>query len=225
MLGYLNKVNKVDIYDVKGKEFVGFGRIIEGFDFSDLINYMEEETEIRIGNNYVASVEELEKYPIKKEIENILYGGMQIQIGYCNGTNSTYNGFEYHKGSETLIAVTDLMLVLAHKNQIINNKISVNSAKVFYVPKGTAIELYQTTLHLSPCKTNYDGYKSIIILPKGTNEELSEEEKEIIKKSNDPESKLLLKRNKWVIAHPDREQLISQGAYPGVIGENIKLRF
>ncbi len=37
---------------------------------------------------------------------------MPIQIGYCNGRNTTYNGFEYHKGSEINIAVTDFMLVL-----------------------------------------------------------------------------------------------------------------
>ena len=34
---------------------------------------------------------------------------------------------------------------------------------------------------------------------------------------------LLLQRNKWVIAHPAREPLIRQGAYPGVTGENKEL--
>ena len=39
------------------------------------------------------------------------------------------------------------------------------------------------------------------------------------------EAKLLLQRNKWVIAHPEREPLIKQGAWPGVLGENRELKY
>ena len=39
------------------------------------------------------------------------------------------------------------------------------------------------------------------------------------------EERLLLQRNKWVIAHPDREPLIKQGAYPGLLGENKELYY
>ncbi|MBQ7739965.1 MAG: DUF4867 family protein, partial [Eubacterium sp.] len=34
-----------------------------------------------------------------------------------------------------------------------------------------------------------------------------------------------LQKNKWVIAHKDREPLIKQGAYAGLIGENKELKF
>ncbi|GKU85175.1 hypothetical protein NCCP28_45710 [Niallia sp. NCCP-28] len=30
-------------------------------------------------------------------------------------------------------------------------------------------------------------------------------------------------KNKWLIAHPEREQLINKGAHPGIKGENIKV--
>ena len=39
------------------------------------------------------------------------------------------------------------------------------------------------------------------------------------------ENKLLLQKNKWVIAHPEREPLIKQGAFPGLIGENKELKY
>ena len=42
---------------------------------------------------------------------------------------------------------------------------------------------------------------------------------------SNPESKLLLQRNKWVIAHPQREPLIKQGAHPGLLGENKELHY
>ncbi len=61
---------------------------------------------------------------------------MPIQIGYCNGRNTTYNGFEYHKGSEINIAVTDFMLVLGHTWEIKDNTYRIEDAKVFFCGKG-----------------------------------------------------------------------------------------
>ena len=217
----LNQVNDVPVLSVNSPEFASYGRIVTGYDFSNLIKYMENEAPIpENGNVYIASVPEMEQDPVKAHMQNVLYGGMPIQIGYCNGRNTTYNGFEYHKGSEINIAVTDFMLVLGHTWLIKDNTYRVEDAQVFFVEKGTAIEMYQTTLHLSPCRTCDEGFKDIVVLPEGTNtpwphgEDLPE-----------GEARLLLQRNKWVIAHPEREPLIRQGAFPGLLGENKALNY
>lgn len=224
LLEKLNQCNDVPIVSVTDSSFQSYGRILSGYDWTELMNYMDLETQIPLeGNQYVASVPDMEKLSVKNLIEGTLYGGMTIQIGYCNGRNTTYNGFEYHKGSEINIAVTDFMLVLGHSYDIVDNHYRNEDARVFFVPKGTAIEMYQTTLHLSPLRVNDEGYKDIVILPRGTNTPLSEEEKFI--KSSDPEAVLLLQRNKWVIAHPLREPLIRQGAFAGIIGENKELYY
>lgn len=220
MLERLNNVNDVEVYSVESREFLPYGRVLSGYDFSDLLEFMENNTEIpENGNVYVPSVPEMEECPIFKTVKNTLFGESEIQIGYCNGRNTTYNGFEYHKSPEINIAVTDFMLVLGHSYEIENNTYTPEQAKVFFVPKGTAIEMFGTTLHLSPCRTSDEGFKDIVILPKGTNTPL--ESKEI----TDDESKLLLQKNKWVIAHPEREPLIKQGAVAGVIGENKELKY
>ncbi len=229
LLTALNNCNDVPIYSVEDPIFKSFGRVLQGYDFSALMTYLEQSTEIPAeGNVYVASVTEMEELPIAALVATDVYGGMPIQIGYCNGRNSTYNGFEYHKGSEINVAVTDFMLVLGHSYDIVNNTIDVSQATVFFVPKGTTIEMYQTTLHLSPLKVTDAGFKGVVILPKGTNSPLTEEEKQtrnqmIAQKDGDPEATLLLQRNKWVIAHPEREPLMRQGACGGVTGENKEL--
>lgn len=224
-LEHLNKVNDIPVYSVDSKEFSTYGNIIEGYDFSQLINYMEENTKIpENGNIYFPSIPEMESFEIKNILQAAFYGGMPIQIGYCNGRNSTFNGFEYHKGSEINIAVTDFMLSLGHTWEICDNHYDNKNAKVFFVKKGTAIEMFQTTLHLSPLKTCDEGFKALVVLPAGTNTPLTEKEKALLKKNN-PEEKLLLQRNKWVIAHPEREPLIKQGAFPGIIGENKEMKF
>lgn len=221
LLEKLQKKNDVLIQSVASDSFKPFGRMIAGYDFSEIISFAENRTDIPPkGNTYIPSVEGMEQLKIFNCIQTTFYGGMPIQIGYCNGKNSTYNGFEYHKGSEINIAVTDFMLVLGHTWEMKDNTYQVENAKVFYVEKGSAIEIYQTTLHLSPCKVCEEGFKDIVILPLGTNTALTEN-----KHHYEQEDKILLLKNKWVIAHPDREPLMKQGAFPGLIGENKKLNY
>ncbi len=222
MIEHLREVNDVEIHSIFDPEFKPFGNIVSGYDFSGLAKYMKENTDIpESGNIYVASVEDMEKYPVFEEVKDEIYGGMPIQCGYCNGRNSTYNGFEYHKGSEINVAITDFMLVLGHTWLIADDgTYKVEDATVFFVPEGTAIEMYQTTLHLSPCKVTDEGFKGIVILPRGTNTPLEKKPK-----NRDGENKLLLQKNKWVISHPEREPLIKQGAFPGLLGENKELKY
>lgn len=224
LLEALNQCNDVEILSVNNEAFTSYGRVLKGYDVEEMISYMENETMIpEEGNFYTASDEKLESMDIVTELKNTVYGGMDIQVGYCNGKNSTYNGFEYHKGSEVNIAVNDFVLVLGHSYDICNNTYVVEQAKVFFVPKNTVIEMYQTTLHLSPLKVSEQGFKDVVILPKGTNTPLTEEEKKQAINDVDLEQRLLLQRNKWVIAHPEREPLIRQGACPGVVGENKEI--
>lgn len=221
LLERLNAANDVPVLSVFDDEFASYGRVVKGFEFDDLLECLVRVTEIpREGNVYVASAPELEELPVVAEVQAELYGSMPIQVGYCNGRNTTWNGFEYHKGSEVNVAASDCMLILGHTWQIEDNGYSFEDATVFAVPAGTAIEMYQTTLHLSPCRACDDGFKVAVILPRGTNTQLERK-----RRSSDPESALLLQRNKWVIAHPDREPLIRQGAYPGLRGENKELRY
>lgn len=220
MIEKLSELNNKKVYSVFDDEFKTFGNVLN-YDMSEYIEYMINNTDIpENGNIYVASVSEMEVLGTTENIKNTIYGGMDIQIGYCNGRNSTYNGFEYHKGSEINVAVTDFVLVLGHTWQIEDNKYYVGSETLFFVPKGTVIEMFQTTLHLSPCKVNDEGFKDIVILPKGTNTPLE-------KKVENPcgEEVLLLQKNKWVIAHPEREPLIKQGAFAGLIGENKEVKY
>lgn len=222
MLERLNRRNDMPVYSVLDPEFRTFGKVVSGYDFSPLIVFMEKKTAIpENGNEYVASVREMEAIePLFSQIQNGIYGGMPVQIGYCNGRNNTYNGFEYHKGSEINVAVTDFCLVLGHTWQIENNTFTVGNETVFFVPAGTVIEMFETTLHLSPCRVTDNGFKDIVILPRGTNTPLQEKPVSLC-----AEDALLLQKNKWVIAHPEREPLIRQGAVPGLIGENKAIRY
>jgi hypothetical protein len=208
----------ISIKEIHDGSFAPYGKVISAYDFSDLLNYMEKETVIpQEGNIYKASVTGLEEFPLKEKLENGFYGEMPIQIGYCNGRNSNLNGLEYHIGSEINVAATDLVLMLGRLQDIVHDQYRSGDVEAFFVTKGTAIQLYETTLHFSPCKTASEGFKCIVILPRGTNEPLKSD-KAIYG------DKFLFARNKWLLAHPDRKTLIEKGALPGITGENIELK-
>ena len=226
----LRAKNDFPVFSVESGEFASYGRILRGFKVASLIRRAKESTEIpAAGNVYVASFAPFEDLPETGMMQRTCFGGMPVQAGYCNGRNSTFNGFEYHKTPEVNVAVSDFCLALGHSWDISDGlAYDVRMAKVFFVPRGTVLEMFGTTLHLSPLRTEEDGFRDIVILPRGTNTPLSEEERESAAAAyaaGDPEARLLLQKNKWVISHPDREPLIRQGACPGVIGPNVELRF
>ena len=160
-------------------------------------------------------MEGLEALAVAKDLTESAYGGLPIQIGYCNGNNKKLNAVEYHRSSEVDIAVNDLILLIG-RQQDIEADFTYDTAKIeaFYVPAGTAVELYATTLHYAPCSAGEDGFRCVVVLPKDTNLELN------FTPGKDGEDKLITARNKWLIAHEDAK---IEGAFNGLKGENITL--
>ena len=202
------------IQNVADDAFRRYGKVLEGYDFTELLKEMKH-TPVPEDVTYVPSVEEMEALPVAKELQNKGYGGLPIEIGYCNGHNKKLNGLEYHRSSEINVAVTDLVLLIGHQ-QDVEKDFTYDTSKVeaFLVPAGTAIEVYATTLHYAPCTAQEGGFRCVVVLPKGTNEELPFET------AKEGENRLLAAMNKWLIAHEDAQ---IEGAFCGLKGENINI--
>ena len=204
------------IKPVNSSEFKKYGRVIDEYDFSQLIEYVDKHVSIPDeGNIYVADDKNLHSFEIFNELTQFFYGEMPIQIGYCNGHNVKLNALEYHKSSEINVAVTDSILLLASITEIIGGKIDSEKVEAFYIRKGEAVELYSTTLHFSPCAVETSGFKMIVILPEGTNSPL------VSPIRRDP---VLWMKNKWLLIHPEAKALKSRGAYEGITGKNIEIK-
>jgi hypothetical protein len=210
---------QTSILSLEGPAFAPYGRLLSGIPADALIALADQITEIDLtGNRYVAGLPELEAHAQTKLFVPC-FGGIPIQVGYCNGLNQTMNGLEYHKSSEINIAVTDSVLFLCLPDRLENFAHCPSSAaQAFFIPQGSIIELYPRILHLSPCAVHQTGFKMIIILPAGTN--LSLDFHPSAQTAGDPEVRILFKNNKWLIAHPERRQLTEQGVYPGLTGRN-----
>ena len=136
----------MQIQKVADASFAKYGKVIEGLDCSDIIEAMGA-TPCPEHVIYVPGDESLESCASAADVAYTLYGGMPIQIGYCNGNNHKLNGLEYHRDSEINIAVTDLILLIGSEQDIQDGKYDTAKVEAFLVPAGTVIEVYATTLH------------------------------------------------------------------------------
>ena len=204
------------IQSVFDDAFRTYGRVVDSYDYSLLLERLEANTPKPADSVvYVPSVAELEDTPAYAQLRDNCYGGMPIEIGYCNGTNTKLNCFEYHRDSEIDIAADDAILLVARQQDIIDGKIDSSKTEAFLCPKGTGVELYATTLHYAPCSVGDNKFQVAIVLPKDTNLPLE-------KGHEGWEDKLLAAKNKWLIGHP--EGGLPEGSHIGLVGENISVK-
>ena len=212
----------IKIKSVFSEDFKRFGRVLTGYDTKELLAKLDECTPLPADSVvYEPGESHLEALPIAKEFSANAYGGMPIQVGYCNGYNTKLNCLEYHRGSELNIPSTDAILLVATVSDIDDWKISTKKVEAFQVPAGTVVQVYETTLHYAPCCDVKDGkvapgFRVVIVLPKDTNTQ----KPDLVVK--DPEDKLLWAKNKWLLAHPDSSEAKS-GAFVGITDENIDI--
>ena len=194
--------------------FAPYGKVIRGFDTAALQAEMEKLPCPDGAVVYVPAEGALEALPIMKEFADQLYGGMPIQIGYCNGDNHVMNCLEYHRDSELNLACTDMILLLGKEGDIDFENYMYDTAKVeaFLAPKGTLVEVYATTLHYAPINAG-GKFRCVVVLPRGTNTELA------FKPDPAGESRLLTHTNKWLLAHAEAPEA-KNGAVVALKGEN-----
>lgn len=201
------------IKNITDPDFKKYGKVIEGIDFTPILDNLEKLPMPAEGVEYFPGVAELESTELTKVISESLYGGMPIQIGMCNGHNKLLNAVEYHRDSEINVALYDMVLLLGSEQDITDDfHYDTSKIEAFLVPAGKAVEVYATTLHYAPCNVEDKGFKAVIVLPKGTNYDLT------FKPTATKEDKLMTAVNKWLIAHEDAK---IDGAFNGLVGENV----
>ncbi len=214
MLEQLREKNpEITIHSVEDPQFTEYGKVYPLIPVEELFSTTQTMFEISEGTMYEASNDRLKQIPAVGIIGREIFGEFRVQVGCCYGYNTLLNGMEYHSSSEVMGAVTDMVLMLGQL-QDVDDTLGWNSdlTEYFYVPKGTLLEIYATTLHLAPCRVDENQFKALILLPEGTNTPLAQ----------GPKDKLWMK-NKWMLAHSEGPAA-KRGAYVGVYGENPQIK-
>lgn len=206
------------IYSVYDPEFKHYGQLVEGLE--DTIRQILEvlkQKPLPQGVDYVAEDADLQSLSGMQAVSDRLFGGMPVQLGWCNGHNTKLNCLEYHRDSEFNLGTEDFILLLARQDEIADGALDTSKVKAFWVPAGVMVECFATTLHYAPCHADpQKGFRVLVALPKGTNTD----KPTITPKSW--EDRLLFARNKWLLAHPDSAEA-ANGAYKGITGANIDI--
>lgn len=206
------------LYSVYDPAFQIYGRAVAGLDEAvQQILAALPATPLPEEVGYVPEDPRLQALPAAAAVQAYLFGGMPVQLGWCNGHNTKLNCLEYHRDSEFNLGTEDFILLLAKLEEVENGRLDTAKVKAFYVPAGVLIEVYATTLHYAPCHVDAaKGFRVLVALPKGTNTP----KPDITIQGGD--DVLLWACNKWLLAHPESNEA-KAGAYVGLTGKNINI--
>jgi hypothetical protein len=205
------------LYSVLDPEFRRYGRVLNA-NTEELAAALAATPIPETGNQYVASLPELEAVDLMPGLQRAAFGEMPIQAGYCNGNGYKLNAMEYHKCSEINFTTTGLVLLLALPEQLDDGKLDSADVVGFYLPEGVLVEIFPLVMHFAPCRISEAGFRCLVVLEKGTNAALPS-----VDTTAPGEEKLLWMRNKWMTCHPDSPQK-EKGAFVGIYGENLALK-
>lgn len=203
----------MQIKSVFDSAFRKYGRVLD-LETPDLMKRLAD-TPLPQEVIYVPSSPELEACAEYEVIRDSIFGGMPIQIGYCNGNNKKLNAVEYHRDSEINIPLEGAVFMLGSEQDVEDDfTYDTSKMEVFEAPAGCVVEFYGTTLHYAPCNAVEKGFQVVVVLPKGTNTDAP------VLSGKMKEDKLMTAKNKWLIAH---EEAGIEGAFVGLKGENLSL--
>lgn len=198
--------------------FRPYGQVVTGMEeaAAEILSVLKDAPQPE-GVDYVAEYAPLQELPAMVEVSEHLYGGMPVQLGWCNGHNTKLNCLEYHRDSEYNLGTEDFILLLAKQDEIEDGVLDTAKVKAFKVPAGTLVEVFATTLHYAPCHCDAaKGFRVLVALPQGTNTERA------VMTAKIPEDEYMTARNKWLLAHPESNEA-KGGAKIGLSGENIDI--
>ena len=206
------------IYSVFDPEFKPYGQVVTGMEdtVAEILSVLKDAPQ-GAGVDYVPEYAPLQELPAMVEISEHCYGGMPVQLGWCNGFNTKLNCLEYHRDSEFNLGTEDFILLLGLQGDIVDGVLDTATVKAFTAPAGVLVVVFATALHYAPCHCDPEkGFRVLVALPQGTNTDKP------VMTAKTPEDKLLWARNKWLLAHPESGEA-KQGAHIGLSGVNIDI--
>ncbi len=206
------------IYSVYDPEFKPYGQIVTGLEdaVAEILPVLATRPQPE-GVDYVPTDPALQELPAAVEISEHCFGGMPVEMGWCNGHNTMLNCLEYHRDSEFNLGSEDFILLIAKQDEIVDGILDTACVKAFKVPAGVLVEVYATTLHYAPCHCDPNKrIRVLVALPWLTNTDRP------VMESKTWEDEILTARNKWLLPHPDSSEA-KGGAKVGLSGININI--
>ena len=108
----------MQIKSVFDSSFKKYGKVVTGIDCSKILEALATKPMPADSVVYVPGDADLEAAAGAIDFSKSFFGGLEAQIGYCNGNNKLLNAVEYHRCSEVNIALYDTVLLVGDQRDI-----------------------------------------------------------------------------------------------------------
>lgn len=193
-----------------------YGKLHWDVDPTDFVNTMQESFTGTMSETavYEPVVEALQDHPFVSEIQELVYDGKPVQVGWVYGLNDSFEQLELNGVPVTLVPLNDSVIFLGSKDKFNTSDWTYASkdTQAFFMPDHVVLELLPDTLRSLPISAfSTDGYLVAVITPEGIGLEEATPGTGI--------DQALVGNNRWVFGFPDN----LAGFFPGLTGRDISI--
>jgi hypothetical protein len=119
---------------------------------------------------YEPQVEALQGDPLIQQIQETIYGGEPVQVGWIYGNNDSLDYLEYNGIIVTLVTAENAVIFMGDRAALDESTwtFDAGDADAFYIPANTVVALNAEALHSAPIRVaNATGQLSAVIVPEG----------------------------------------------------------
>jgi len=198
---------------VDDPKFDEFGAAYWELDPTDFVQAMRAEFNGQLGDQaeYVPQVEALQDHPLVAQIQETIYNGAPVQVGWVYGNNANLDYLELNEATVTLITAENALFFVGSKANLDTTAwtFDVKNALAFYIPANAVVSLNPETLHSAPIRVSNDtGMLTAVIVPEGLGIEPAPPGQGM--------DKALVSEGRWIFAFPG----LNDGYYEGLTGKN-----
>ena len=160
---------------------------------------------------YEPQVEALKNDPLVAQIQEKVYNGQPVQVGWIYGKNPGLDYLEYNGKPVTLVTSEPVVLFLGDKAKLdpATWKFDVGNTSAFYIPANAVVTLNPEVLHSAPIRVaDGTGQLTAVIVPQGVGVETASPGAGI--------DQALVAKDRWIFALPG----VPGGYYEGLTGSN-----
>jgi len=147
---------------------------------------------------YEPVVEALQDHPFVDQVQETIYAGEPVQVGWVYGNNDTFDSLEYNGVTVTLVTAHPVILFVGDRADMDEGTwtFDASNATAFYIPEILLVELNPDTLHSMPIQVlGETGQLTAVIVPEGVGLEDAS--------PGDGIDQALVANDRWVFAFPD----------------------
>lgn len=198
---------------VDDPKFEPFGTAHWDLDASAFVQAMKEAFKGQMGATavYEPQVDALKDAPLVAQIQEKIYNGQEVQVGWVYGKNSSLDYLEYNGKPVTLVTAEPVVIFLGDKAKLDTTtwKFDTSNATAFFIPANTVVTINAEVLRSAPIRVaEGSGQLTAVILPQGVALEPAS--------PGSGMDQALVANDRWVFALPG----VPGGYFEGLTGKN-----